>query len=155
MKNTLFAGLLVSLAVISLQACSSQKTETAPVPAADAPLAGSPSAEAPATNSPQDDFQVIDGYRFKLSPDVQSDGVAHLDFYVRDNADKHLKGVKGTFVITKPDGTKAELPIAEEAPNDHYHGMIKLDQAGDYLIVARVEIDGKQLNPRFSFTRKL
>jgi hypothetical protein len=85
----------------------------------------------------------MDSIRFRLSPDVQTDGVAHLDFYVRDTSDKHIKGVTGTFHVTKPDGSKIEIPIQEETPHDHYHGMVKLDQPGEYLIVAQVLIEGK------------
>ncbi|HIA52530.1 MAG TPA: hypothetical protein EYN91_10640 [Candidatus Melainabacteria bacterium] len=149
MKKMLLTSIVLSAGILSLQSCSSgTKPET--------PAAQTSSTETvKQTEAPKEEFIEIDSYRFKLSPDVQTDGVAHLDFYVHDKSDKHLKGVTGTFVITKPDGTKVELPIAEEEPNDHYHGMVKLDQTGDYLIVAQVTIEGKKLNPRFSFTRKL
>jgi hypothetical protein len=113
-----------------------------------------PQADSSAKAPAEQQFIEMEGYRFKLDPDVQSDGVAHLDFYVRDKQDKHVKGVTGTFKISKPDGTKAELPIEEESPHDHYHGMLKLEQPGEYLIVTQVVVDGKKLNPRFSFTRK-
>lgn len=100
------------------------------------------------------EFIEIEGLRFKLEPDVQTDGTAHLDFYVHDQDGKHVKGVKGNFLITMPDGTKKELSIEEETPHDHYHGMLKLDQPGEYLIVAQVIIGDKKVNPRFSFSRK-
>lgn len=123
---------------LALQSCSSNTVQ-----------------EKVATEDQQSTYTVIDGYRFKLSPDVQPDGIAHLDFYVRNAEDKHLKGATGFFIINKPDGTKVTIPMAEEEPNDHYHGMVKLDLAGEYLIVAQVTIDGKKFNPRFNFTRKL
>ncbi|MBZ0189079.1 MAG: hypothetical protein K8F91_22730 [Candidatus Obscuribacterales bacterium] len=105
-------------------------------------------------NQPEADFIKLDDYRFRLAPDVQKDGIAHLDFYVHDKDSAHVKGVSGTFYITKPDGTKIEIPIEEEKPHDHYHGMINVDQPGEYMIVAQVSIDGQKYNPRFSFSRK-
>jgi hypothetical protein len=149
MSKTFLMALVFTAATLSLQSCSSEiKPES--------PSAKPSTAETTeALKTPEGEFMEVDGYRFKLSPDVQDDGVAHLDFYVRDKAGKHLKGVTGTFTVTKPDGTKVDIPIVEETPHDHYHGMIKLDQPGEYLIVTQVTIDGKRLNPRFSFTRKM
>lgn len=158
MKKMVLVAIAISAGVLTLQSCSSgTKTEDTPVAQSPtestAPSSTETAAKAP--EAPKEEFIEIDSYRFKLSPDVQPDGVAHLDFYVHDKDDKHLKGVTGTFIITKPDGSKVELPINEEAPHDHYHGMVKLDQTGEYLIVAQVKIEGKKLNPRFSFSRKL
>lgn len=159
MQNIVFTVLLL-LTLALLQACSSQqsgvpsKSETSSTTTSPSPPADQNTTTAtPSESAVSNDYIEIDKFRFKLAPDIQKDGVAHLDFYVRDKSDKHIKGVTGTFHVTKPDGTKIEIPIKEETPHDHYHGMIKLDQAGEYLIVAQVSIEGKKLNPRFSFSR--
>lgn len=141
-----------ALMVTLLTAACSQKNEEAPVVSSDQTTKAPP--QQAQEQPPANEFTEIEGYKFKLEPDVQADGVAHLDFYVRDMAGKHVKGVTGDFKITKPDGSKAELPIQEESPHDHYHGMLKLDQPGEYLIVAQVSVADKKLNPRFSFIRK-
>lgn len=150
MREKLF-WVTLSVCVLGMSACSSSPTQTT----VDSPPQPQQAATAPAEKPAAAEWIEMESYRFKLEPDVQSDGVAHLDFYVHDAQDKHVKGVTGTFTITKPDGTKAELPIKEETPHDHYHGMLKLDQPGEYLIVAQVAVGDKKLNPRFSFTRKL
>lgn len=148
--------LVASSALITalLTAACSPKQEPTPVVSSEQ-TATDQQQQSKQQQPPATEFIEIEGYKFKLEPDVQADGVAHLDFYVRDMAGKHVKGVTGDFKITKPDGTKADLPIKEEPPHDHYHGMIKLDQPGEYLIVAQVSVADKKLNPRFSFTRKL
>jgi hypothetical protein len=146
MTNKLFV-VAACIGVLGVTACSSNQPETASAPK-------EASSVQQQQQPPAAEFIEMEGYRFKLEPDVQADGVAHLDFYVRDTAGKHVKGVTGNFVITKPDGTKAELPVKEESPHDHYHGMLKLDQPGEYLIVTQVTVGDKKVNPRFSFTRK-
>lgn len=100
------------------------------------------------------EFIEIDDYRFKLSPDIKDSGEAHLDFYVHDKDDNHVKGVTGTFHITKPDGSKETLAIEEEEPHDHYHGMTVLKDPGEYTVVSQVQIGDKKMNPRFSFKRE-
>lgn len=141
-----------SICVFGMTGCSSSNPTQNSSESASQPQQ---SAATPAEKPAAAEYIELEGYRFKLEPDVQADGVAHLDFYVHDGQDKHVNGVTGTFTITKPDGTKAELPIEEEKPHDHYHGMLKLDQPGEYLIVAQVSVADKKLNPRFSFTRKI
>lgn len=97
----------------------------------------------------------IGDYKFKLEPDIQKSGEAHLDFYVHDaKKDAHVLGLTGTFHITMPDGTKKSLAIEEEKPYQHYHGKLMLEQFGEYQIVAQAAINGQKYNPRFSFTRK-
>jgi hypothetical protein len=156
MRKEVLTIIVVSAGVLALQSCSPGAKEETPASQESITTTTTTAATAtPRAEAPKEEFMMIDSYRFKLSPDVQPDGVAHLDFYVHDKSDKHLKGVTGTFIVTKPDGNKIEIPIKEESPHDHYHGMTKLDQAGEYLIVAQVTIDGKKFNPRFSFTRKL
>jgi hypothetical protein len=150
MREKLFLVSSLSFCIMGMAACSTSSVQTSSEPAAQPPQT-STTLEKPAGA----EYIEMEGYRFKLDPDVQADGVAHLDFYVHDAQDKHIKGVTGNFKITKPDGTKAELAIEEEKPHDHYHGMLKLDQPGEYLIVAQVSVGDKKLNPRFSFTRKL
>jgi hypothetical protein len=150
MRERLFWLAAFSVCIMSTVACSTSPVQTSTETTTQQTSA---TPEKPASTGAE--FIELEGYRFKLEPDVQADGVAHLDFYVRDAQDKHVKGVTGNFKITKPDGTKAELPIKEEPPHDHYHGMLKLDQPGEYLIVAQVSVADKKLNPRFSFTRKL
>lgn len=150
MRDNLFWVAAIFVCIFGTAACSTNQTQTSSESAQPQQTATTP-AQKPAGG----EYIEMEGYRFKLEPDVQADGVAHLDFYVRDLQDKHVKGVTGNFKITKPDGTKAELPIEEESPHDHYHGMLKLDQPGEYLIVAQVSVGDKKLNPRFSFTRKL
>ncbi len=149
---------VIAIAISAIQSCSnsgqppSAKTEDSSMHTESATVSGVDSVSGDSASA---DFIEIDSFRFKLSPDVQKDGVAHLDFYVRDKVNNgHVKGVTGNFVITKPDGSKIEIPIEEETPHDHYHGMIKLDQPGEYLVVGQVAIEGKKLNPRFSFSRK-
>jgi hypothetical protein len=147
------SALTLVLLIATLTACGASKDagETA------APTTSTTSAaetQTATTASTAQQYIEMEGYRFKLEPDVQKDGTAHLDFYVRDLADKHVKGVTGTFIITKPDGTKTDILVEEETPHDHYHGMLKLDQVGEYLIVAQVTVADKKANPRFSFTRK-
>jgi len=155
MKREILTVIAISAGVLALQSCSSgAKQETPQAQELTTTTAATTKSSQP-VEAPKEEFMEIDSYRFKLLPDVQSDGIAHLDFYVHDKSDKHLKGVTGTFIVTKPDGSKIEIPIKEEAPHDHYHGMVKLDQAGEYLIVAQVTIDNNKFNPRFSFTRKL
>ena len=142
---------LATVASMALQACSKQQDTTLSTESQSIAQQASS-----ATTEPSgDDTIEMDTYHFKLAPEVQLDGIAHMDFYVHDQSDKHLKGVTGTFQITKPDGTKVSIPIKEEEPNDHYHGMIKMDQAGEYTIVAQVSIGEKKYNQRFSFQRKL
>ncbi len=154
MKKEVLAVIAISAGVLALQSCSSgAKQETPQAQESTTTTVATTSTQQ--AEAPKEEFMEIDSYRFKLSPDVQSDGIAHLDFYVHDKSDKHLKGVTGTFIVTKPDGSKIQIPIKEETPHDHYHGMVKLDQPGEYLIVAQVTIDSKKFNPRFSFTRKL
>lgn len=150
MRKEVLIVIAISAGVF-LQSCSSGAKQETP----QAQESTTTTATTTQVEAPKEEFMEIDSYRFKLSPDVQSDGIAHLDFYVHDKSDKHLKGVTGTFIVTKPGGSKIEIPIKEEAPHDHYHGMVKLDQAGEYLIVAQVTIDSKKFNPRFSFSRKL
>lgn len=116
----------------------------------ETPQAGETTAEAPK----EAEFIEIEEYRFKLSPDINDSGEAHLDFYVHDKEDKHVKGVTGTFHITKPDGSKEDLTIEEEAPHDHYHGKTVLKDPGEYGVVAQVEIGDKKMNPRFNFKRE-
>jgi hypothetical protein len=147
MKNRISVVTVGLVSTLLMCACSSNQPETS--------VATQTQTRTAAPQAPvAEEVTELEGYRFKLTPDVQPDGVAHLDFYVRDLADKHVKGVKGTFRITKPDGSKAEIPIEEESPHDHYHGMLKLDQPGEYLIVTQVSVGDKKLNPRFSFTKK-
>jgi hypothetical protein len=146
MKSKVVLLVAVFTSILGTSACSTKQAETPISPPEQTASAPQQGADA--------EFIEMEGYRFKLDPDVQADGVAHLDFYVRDLDGKHVKGVTGNFKITKPDGTKVELPIEEESPHDHYHGMLKLDQPGEYLIVAQASIGDKKLNPRFSFSRK-
>lgn len=157
MQNLVLAFALM-LVMVLIQSCSSQPTDTTvkteTPSSAPAPAAGTATSDTAAQTAASTDYIEIDAFRFKLAPDIQKDGVAHLDFYVRDKSDKHIKGVTGNFHVTKPDGSKIEIPIVEETPHDHYHGMVKLDQSGEYLIVAQVSVGGKKLNPRFSFSRK-
>lgn len=153
MKKEVLTVIAISAGILTLQSCSSvAKQET---PQAHESTTTTAATTIQKVEIPKEEFIESDGYRFKLAPDVQPDGIAHLDFYVHDKSDKHLKNVTGTFIVTKPDGSKIEIPIKEETPHDHYHGMATLDQAGEYLIVAQVTIDRKKFNPRFSFTRKL
>lgn len=152
MRKEVLTVIAISAGVLALQSCSSGAKQETPQAQESTTTTATTTQQ---VEAPKEEFMEIDSYRFKLSPDVQSDGVAHLDFYVHDKSDKHLKGVTGTFIVTKPDGSKIEIPIKEEPPHDHYHGMVKLDQAGEYLIVAQVTIDSKKFNPRFSFSRKL
>lgn len=93
-------------------------------------------------------------YHFQLSPDIQKNGEAHLDFYCHDKSDKHVVGLTGTFHITMPDGRKETLAIEEEKPHDHYHGKLMLSQYGEYRVTAQVIVGGHKLNPRFTFERK-
>lgn len=109
MKNNVTLLVTISVSALIMAACSNQKETPVATQTETQTQTSSPTTQAPAAQ----EFIEMEGYRFKLEPDVQADGVAHLDFYVRDMADKHVKGVKGTFTITKPDGTKAELPIEE------------------------------------------
>lgn len=104
--------------------------------------------------APKADWTTIGDYKFKLEPEIQKTGEAHLDFYVHDMKDAHVVGLTGTFHITMPDGTKTTLPINEEKPYEHYHGKLLLTQFGEYQIVAQAELKGQKYNPRFSFTRK-
>lgn len=104
--------------------------------------------------APKADWTVMGDYKFKLEPEIQKTGEAHLDFYVHDMKDAHVLGLTGTFHITMPDGTKTTLPINEEKPYEHYHGKLMLTQFGEYQIVAQTELNGQKFNPRFSFTRK-
>lgn len=151
MQDRRFWMAALCVCVLGTASCSTNQSQTPTEPFAQPQQTATAPVEMPAGA----EYIEMEGYRFKLEPDVQADGVAHLDFYVRDAQDRHIQGVTGNFKITKPDGTKAEVPIQEETPHDHYHGMLKLDQAGEYLIVARVSVGDKKVNPRFSFTRKL
>lgn len=153
-KSVLSMAFLVAI----LTACSNSKDAASDIAATTTATTTTPasSVESPSSTAAPAEQQYIEmeGYRFKLDPDVQKDGTAHLDFYVHDLSDKHVKGATGTFIITKPDGTKTDIAIEEESPHDHYHGMLKLDQLGEYLIVAQVAVADKKANPRFTFTRK-
>lgn len=144
MQKPMFTMLTVLVCASLTQSCSkSQNQDTVSVE------------QAPVTSTteqaPSKDFIEIDEYRFKLSPDISDSGEAHLDFYVHDKDDKHVKGVTGIFHITKPDGSKEDLIIEEEEPHDHYHGKTVLKDPGEYGVVAQIQIADKKLNPRFNF----
>lgn len=159
-SNLLMAALLACMITAGCGGASGDKvdttasdTDTATEQTAatgETPQAGETAAVAPK----EAEFIEIDEYRFKLSPDINDSGEAHLDFYVHDKEDKHVKGVTGTFHITKPDGSKETLTIEEEAPHDHYHGKTVLKDPGEYGVVAQVEIGDKKMNPRFNFKRE-
>lgn len=108
----------------------------------------------PAASAATADWITMGDNKFKLDPDIQKNGEAHLDFYVHDASDTHVLGVKGTFHITMPDGTKKTLAIEEEKPYEHYHGKLMLEQFGEYQIVAQTTVKDQKFNPRFTFTRK-
>jgi hypothetical protein len=142
----------------SVRSTSTQtETTTAAGPAETSTTNGSAAEPGTATTSSTTEAAgetvEMDNYRFRLSPDIQKNGEAHLDFYVRDLKDVHVKGVTGTFHITMPDGSKETLTMEEEKPHDHYHGKLMLKQYGEYKIAAQVNINGQKYNPRFSFQR--
>lgn len=150
MNYTLPAALLA--VSITLSACNTAtQTETAKPTQASTESADTTK---PADPPPQAEWITMSEYKFKLEPDIQKDGEAHLDFYVHDAKDKHVLGVKGIFHITLPDGSKKSLDISEEKPYEHYHGKLMLEQVGQYQIVAQATINGQKFNPRFSFMRK-
>lgn len=138
-----------------LSACSSSPVQTEAVKETDtATSQGNPNTKPVETPSAAE-WTSIGDYKFKLEPDIEKSGEAHLDFYVHDaKNDDHVLGLTGTFHITMPDGTKKSLAIEEEKPYQHYHGKLMLEQFGEYQIVAQASINGEKFNPRFSFTRK-
>ncbi len=147
MKKLVKTGLLVTSTLVTLSACNNasapqkeeiNKTETTQK----------------TSSVVKADWITMGDYKFKLDPDIQKNGEAHLDFYVHDASDAHVLGVKGTFHITMPDGTKKTLAIEEEKPYEHYHGKLMLEQFGEYQIVAQSTVKNQKFNPRFTFTRK-
>lgn len=150
---------MLSLTLIissGLSACSSgSTTQTEAVKETETATSQDKPNSKPAETPPAAEWTSMGDYKFKLEPDIQKGGEAHLDFYVHDaKKDAHVLGLTGTFHITMPDGTKKSLAIEEEKPYQHYHGKLMLEQFGEYQIVAQAAINGQKFNPRFSFTRK-
>lgn len=166
--NQIKMSLVLTLTAAILSACSQTPTEptantqTQTTTSAEEPSnpesppseTASSQASSPAA-TPKVDWITMGDYKFKLEPDIQKNGEAHLDFYVHDVAkDAHTPGLTGTFHITMPDGSKTTLPISEEKPYKHYHGKLMLEQFGEYQLAAQASLNGKKFNPRFSFARK-
>lgn len=107
------------------------------------------------TSKAANDTLEIDNYRFKLSPEIGKDGDTHMDLYIRDiKTDAHVPGAKVQLHLTAADGHKSTVVLNEEVADKHYGAKIKLDDLGEYQVVAQVTIDQNKFNPRFSFTRK-
>lgn len=150
-KNCLLlAGTLLALTACN-SASQSQEEESTETKATQSTVH---EATTPVDKADTADWITMGEYKFKLDPDIQKNGEAHLDFYVHDSSDAHVLGVKGTFHITMPDGTKKTLVIEEEKPYEHYHGKLMLEQFGEYQIVAQTTVKDQKFNPRFTFTRK-
>lgn len=150
---------LILLLAASLQACSRTETETEQTAAppevvqddhAHAPGTPPHSHEAQMTG---DDWVQLEQYRFRLSPDIEAGGGTHLDLYVHDAKDQHVAGAKAVANLTAADGHKLTVDLAEDTAGKHYGGKTTLEDMGEYQAVVQVTVNGKQLNPRFSFSR--
>jgi hypothetical protein len=102
----------------------------------------------------QADWVELDQYRFRLSPEIEPGGQAHLDLYIHDAKDQHVANAQVVMALTAADGHKMTVKLVEAKADQHYMGKTMLEDLGDYQAVAQVTINGKQLNPRFSFTRQ-
>lgn len=152
-------------ASLLLQGCNQAKTTKEPPSIAAAPTEEGTPAEAhshaPGTPSHSHEAQLstadwveLDHFRFKLAPEIQKGGQAHLDLYVHDAQDQPVSNAEVALHLTAADGHKNSITLVEEKAAQHYTGTALLDDLGDYQAVATVTIQGRQLNPRFSFTRQ-
>lgn len=96
----------------------------------------------------------LDSYKFRLTPEIEKDGETHLDLYVHDSNDQHVPGAKVVASLTGVYGHHRSINLMEDKAGQHYGGKTTLEEPGDYLVVAQVTINGQQLNPRFTITRK-
>lgn len=158
MKKTALLTLILGLA-LSLQACNRTETETEQTATppdvvqdehAHAPGTPPHSHEAQMTG---DDWVQLEQYRFRLSPDIEAGGETHLDLYIQDTNDQHVSGAKAIANLTAADGHKLTVDLPEDTTGKHYGGKTTLEDMGEYQAVVQVTVGGKQLNPRFSFTR--
>jgi hypothetical protein len=154
MALTLVMGMMLFMA-----ACNRNQTETTTVPETPE-VTQEDHAHAPGTLAHSHEAQVsgedwvqLEQYRFRLSPDIESNGEAHLDLYVHDANDQHVPGAKAIANLTAADGHKLTVNLSEDKAGGHYAGKTALEDMGEYQAVVQVTINGKQLNPRFSFSR--
>lgn len=93
-------------------------------------------------------------YKFRLVPEIEKEGETHLDLSVYDANDQPVSGAKVVASLTGVYGHHRSIDLMEDKASKHYGGKTTLEEPGDYLVVVQVTVDGKQLNPRFTITRK-
>jgi hypothetical protein len=95
-------------------------------------------------------FLKLKDHYFKLAPDIVPGQESHLDFYVRDMANKHVTGATVQLNLVAPDGSKQVFNLTEDEGGEHYHNKTVL-QKGKYQAIVQVKINNETYNPRFEF----
>lgn len=138
-------GLILGITLLFQSSCS--KPKTGPVVGVPTPPAG------PVVQVQDPGFIQVNNFKFKLSPEIEKGGEAHLDLYIRNEKEEHVAGAKAVIYLTAADGHKLTVNLTEDKADKHYAGKTKLEDLGEYQAVAQVTINGEKYNPRFNFTR--
>ena len=99
------------------------------------------------------EFTSLGNYQFKLAPEIEKDGATHLDLYIQDAKGVHVPGATALVHLTATDGHQLTVKLAEDRDAKHYGAKTTLEDLGEYQAVAQVTVNGKKLNPRFTFSR--
>ncbi len=144
MRINKIVGVLVATASIGmlLQGCSSQVTK--PAGAIDDKKV------AETKDLTSLGFLKLKDHYFKLAPDIVEGEESHLDFYIRDLANKHVTGATVQLTLVAPDSTKQLFSLTEDEGGEHYHNKTVL-QKGKYQAIVQVKINNENYNPRFEF----
>lgn len=155
---------LGSLGIIGLAACSNTDSTANPNNSPAVVESPQPTAQAngetntEASNQagePQAGGQVVESgsYHLEFVPETESNGT-HMDFFLQ-KSDTHeaVSNAKVTAQIQLPDGSQKTQNLTYDAAGKHYTALLPGTVAGQYQVAILSEINGENVNGRFTFNR--
>jgi len=107
------------------------------------------------TAKPLKGGQVVESgaYHLEFVPVKENNGT-HLDFYLQ-KGDNHeaIPNAKVTAQVQLPNGTQKTLPLTYDAEGKHYAALLPEKAAGQYQVKITSDIDGEEVDGRFSFNQ--
>jgi hypothetical protein len=154
-----------SVGLLFLAACSGSQTidstssrdpNSTPAPAASQKTDSMmPASEEKKHGGMSDKGMVVEvgAYHLELVPEPETEGT-HLDLFLQ-KGDNHaaIPDAKVTAEVQLPDGGQKSLPMKYDAEDKHYTALLPTTATGEYKVAILSNINGENVNARYSFSR--